>query len=235
MSPASANRPSAAHVASAAATVLRHGRIELALHQLVDGDGPNLLLLHGLGESTPASPPAGIAEAWPGAVYGLDFTGHGASSIPSGGGYTSEILVADADAALRHLGSAVLLGRGLGAYVALLLAGLRTDAVHGVVLADGPGIAGGGTEPGSPSIVAPAERWEGTPDPWALAELATDVRPQDYAQAFARFVLTAHPDTHPLWVCARVRPPWLEAVVEEAGVLEGSILDALADLGRSLV
>ncbi|MFZ1440695.1 MAG: hypothetical protein WAS75_16380, partial [Candidatus Microthrix subdominans] len=87
-------------------------------------------------------------------------------------------------------------------------------------------------EPGSPSIVAPAERWEGTPDPWALAELATDVRPQDYAQAFARFVLTAHPDAHPLWVSARVRPPWLEAVVEEAGVLEGSIPDALADLGR---
>ena len=217
----------------APATVLRHGRIELALHRLVDADGPNLLLLHGLGETTPSDPPSSIVEAWPGAIYGLDFTGHGASSIPSGGGYTSEVLVADADAALRHLGSAVLLGRGLGAYVALILAGLRTDAVHGVVLADGPGIAGGGTEPGSPSIVAPAERWEGTPDPWALAELATDVRPQDYAQAFARFVLTAHPDDHPLWVSARVRPPWLESVVEAAGVLEGSIPDALADLGRA--
>ncbi len=233
MSPASADLPSATQIATAPATVLRHGRIELALHRLAGADGPNLLLLHGLGESTPTAPPD-VVEAWPGAVYGLDFTGHGASSIPSGGGYTSEILVADADAAVRHLGSAVLLGRGLGAYVALILAGLRTDLVHGVVLADGPGIAGGGTEPGSPSIVAPAERWEGTPDPWALAELATDVRPQDYAQAFARFVLTAHPDSHPLWVSARVRPPWLEAVVEEAGVLEGSIPDALADLGRGL-
>lgn len=215
-------------------TMLRHGRIDLALHRLVDGEGPRLLLLHGLGEATPAEPPPSVAGAWRGPIYGLDFTGHGASSIPRGGGYTSETLVADADAALRHVGSAVLMGRGLGAYVAMILAGLRTEEVPGVVLADGPGIAGGGTEPGSPSIVAPAQMWEGTPDPWALAELATDVRPQDYAQAFARFILTAHPGRHPLWVCAHVRPPWLEAVVDEAGVLEGSIADALTDLERSL-
>ena len=64
---------------------------------------------------------------------------------------------------------------------ALLLAGLRSAQVPGVVLSDGPGIAGGGTEPGSPSIVAPAEQSAGTPDPWALTDLATDVRPQDYA------------------------------------------------------
>lgn len=216
-------------------SVITHGRVDLALHRLVDGEGPSLLLLHGLGEATPPHPPPQVASAWRGPIYGLDFTGHGASTIPSGGGYTSETLVADADAALRHLGTAVLVGRGLGAYVALILAGLRTDEVPGVVLTDGPGIAGGGTEPGSPSIVAPDEMWEGTPDPWALAELATDVRPQDYAQAFARFVLTAHPGRHPLWVCAYVRPPWLEAVVDEAGVLEGSIPDALADLERSLL
>jgi pimeloyl-ACP methyl ester carboxylesterase len=219
---------------SSAPTMISHGRISLALHHLVDGEGPNLLLLHGLGEATPEAPPTQVAQSWRGPIYGLDFTGHGDSSIPRGGGYTSETLVADADAALRHVGSAVLVGRGLGAYVALLLAGLRSAQVPGVVLSDGPGIAGGGTEPGSPSIVAPAEQWTGTPDPWALTDLATDVRPQDYAQAFARFVLTAHPNRHPLWVCAHVRPPWLEAVVDEAGVLEGSIPDALADLEAGL-
>lgn len=214
--------------------VVRHGRIDLAVHRLVDGDGPNLLLLHGLGEATPARPPAEVAQSWPGAIWGLDFTGHGASTLPRGGGYTSEILVADADAALRHLGSAVLLGRGLGAYVALILGGLRTDEVGGVVLADGPGLAGGGTEPGSPSIVAPAHRWEGTPDPWALVELALDVRPQDYAQSFTRFILTAHPQRQPLWVAAKVRPPWLAAVADEAGAMEGPAAEALSELGRDL-
>ena len=68
---------------------------------------------------------------WPGPVWALDFTGHGASTVPRGGGYTAEVLMADADAALAHLGPATVLGRGLGAYVALLLAGARPRAGAG--------------------------------------------------------------------------------------------------------
>ena len=34
-------------------TLLRHNKIELALHRLRDGDGTALLLLHGLGEAAP--------------------------------------------------------------------------------------------------------------------------------------------------------------------------------------
>ena len=59
-------------------------------------------------------------DPWPGPVVGLDFVGHGASSIPNGGGYSAEILLADADTALRHLGEVTVAGRGLGAYIALL-------------------------------------------------------------------------------------------------------------------
>ena len=33
----------------------------------------------------------------------LDFTGHGQSTIPAGGGYNAEILLADADIALAAL------------------------------------------------------------------------------------------------------------------------------------
>src|SRR5437660_12565530 len=102
-----------------AITTLRHGKVELALHELRAGTGRPLLLLHGLGERSPEKVPAD-AEAWDGPVYALDFTGHGASSITIGGGYTPEILMADVDAALMHLGSATVLGRGLGGYVALL-------------------------------------------------------------------------------------------------------------------
>jgi pimeloyl-ACP methyl ester carboxylesterase len=57
------------------------------------------LLLHGLGEASPRSTPD-YARDWPGPVHALDFTGHGRSSLPTGGGYTAEMLMADADAAL---------------------------------------------------------------------------------------------------------------------------------------
>ena len=63
--------------------------------------------------------------------------------------------MADADAALARLGRATLLGRGLGAYVALLLAGARPKPVRGAILCDGPGLAGGGSRPGSPTVIVP--------------------------------------------------------------------------------
>ncbi|MGZ4770642.1 MAG: hypothetical protein ACXVLX_18420 [Ilumatobacteraceae bacterium] len=72
-------------------TLLRHNKIDLALHRLSEGDGTALLLLHGLGESSPASVPD-WAVRWPGPVAALDFTGHGRSTVPPGGGYTAEIV-----------------------------------------------------------------------------------------------------------------------------------------------
>ena len=63
-------------------TWLRHGHVDLALHHLREGAGPKLLILHGLGERTPATVPDLLA-GWPGAVWGLDFTGHGRSTLPS--------------------------------------------------------------------------------------------------------------------------------------------------------
>ena len=105
-------------------TWLAHVKVRLALHELRDGEGRPLLLLHGLGEHTPSAVPQ-AAASWPGPVLGLDLTGHGRSSRAPGGGYTAEILMADVDAALAHLGPATLLGRGLGGYVGLLIAGLE--------------------------------------------------------------------------------------------------------------
>ena len=91
-------------------TLLTHVKVELALHELRPGTGRPLLLLHGLGERTSTHvPPA--AEAWPGPVFGLDLTGHGGSSRAPGGGYTAEILMADVDTALAHLGPATIIGR----------------------------------------------------------------------------------------------------------------------------
>ena len=169
-------------------TELVHNRVTLALHHVRDGDGRPLLLLHGLGEAAPDEVPPWLTT-WAGPIAALDFTGHGRSTLPLGGGYTAEILLADADIALAELGQATVLGRGLGAYVALQLAGSRPADVIGAVLADGPGLAGGATFPTSQSFfpMPPAER---APDPYALVELSRDLRPPDYAAAFARLALT---------------------------------------------
>jgi pimeloyl-ACP methyl ester carboxylesterase len=211
-----------------AVTWVQHNRARLALHHLREGAGPLLLLLHGLGGRTPAAVPDEIA-AWPGPVAGLDLTGHGASTASAGGGFTAEILLGDVDAALAEIGEATLVGKGIGAYLALLAAGARPTLVRGALLDDGPGLDGGGSGPGSPVILQtkPSDR---TPDPWALVELASDVRPPDYALSFAHQALHLGGLLTPIWVAARSRPAWLEAVASEPGVEVGGFAEGLATL-----
>lgn len=213
---------------------VHNGRSALALHTLrgpdSDDDRPAarrpLLYLHGLGERTPESTPA-EARGWPGPVVGLDLTGHGASTTAPGGGYTAEILMADVDAAVAELGTVTILGRGLGAYIALLIAGGRPAAVKGAVLADGPGLVGGGIRPGTPSIPMVAPSVSSTPDPMVLLEMARDVRPRDYAVDFVRLANEGSGMSHPIAVCTVVRPEWLQSVVDQPGVLVTSVPEAL--------
>lgn len=210
--------------------VLRHNRVDLALHHrrdAVDDDVRALLVLHGLGERTPERAPA-WTDGWPGPVWGLDLTGHGASSPSQGGGYTAEILMADAAIATDHLGTATVAGRGLGAYVALLVAGACPEQVRGAILLDGPGLAGGGPAPGSPLVVAGAVLPDGPPDPFALVELTRDVRPPDYAMSWVHQAVEGSDLDMPLAVAATVRPPWLQAVAGAPGVADVTLDEALA-------
>ena len=204
--------------------LLTHNRVELALHTLREGSGVPLLLLHGLGERSPAEVPDAVA-AWRGPITALDFTGHGMSTVPVGGGYTAEILMADADAAIQHLGEATVVGRGLGAYVALLIAGARPRLVRGAVLADGPGLSGGPSSPTSQPVYS-LETVDATPDPYALVELGRDLRPPDYATAFSRLALQGSDLEQPITVVARFRPSWLRAVAGEPGVGEADSIAA---------
>ena len=212
-------------------TMMRHNKVDLALHTLrtgegKTGDGRALLLLHGLGEASPTQIPHWAAE-WSGPVVALDFTGHGQSTVPPGGGYTAEIMLADADVALAALGSATVVGRGLGAYIALMLAGARPQHIRGAVLCDGPGLAGGAIGPTSQSFVtlAPSPH---PPDPYALFELSRDLRPPDYATLFVRMAVESSGLDEPIAVAAVVRPPWLAAVVDELGVMACTVAEALA-------
>jgi pimeloyl-ACP methyl ester carboxylesterase len=206
---------------------IQHGKVRLALHTLRgEGTGHPLLLLHGLGEQSPQVLPNEF-QAWKGPVYALDFTGHGESQCPFGGGYTAEILMADTDAALAEIGPSTICGRGLGAYVALLIAGGRPSAVLGAILCDGPGLTGGGPQPGSPHIIHPDPRSTACPDSFALAEFCTDVRPPDYAQSFVRQIDRLSRVERPLTVCAVQRAPWLDAVVNDPETETRSLHEAL--------
>jgi pimeloyl-ACP methyl ester carboxylesterase len=208
---------------------LQHNRITLALHEIQSGTGRPLLLLHGLGESAQAMHSMNIQ--WNGPIWALDFTGHGHSTVPHGGGYSAEILMADVDIALRHLGQATIVGRGLGGYVAFLIAGARPELVRGVVIVDGPGISGGAIHATSSSEITSAGiRTGSTPDPWALIELSRDARPPNYAITFTRLAVTASPIDEPIAVTTRVTPPWIEAIRAEPGVLTGVTVDEALEI-----
>jgi pimeloyl-ACP methyl ester carboxylesterase len=198
---------------------LVNGSLRLALHTLTEGEGRPLLLLHGLGEQSPMSRPE-WTSVWNGPVLALDFTGHGESDVPVSGGYTPEGLMSDVDAVLAEHGPVTIVGRGFGAWVGLLVAGARTSHVHGVVLFDGSGAVGGGSQPPTPYVnVLPAS---GTtkPDPYALLELSRDPRPPDYALDYVRFILEDSEIENPIVVSARIRPEWLAAVASDIGVIE---------------
>ncbi|MFT4865657.1 MAG: pimeloyl-ACP methyl ester carboxylesterase [Ilumatobacter sp.] len=215
-------------------TTVRHNKIDLALHHLrdaIDETTRPLLLLHGLGEHTPAKVPEWVAS-WQGAIVGLDFTGHGKSTIPSGGGYTAELLLGDADAALAALveqspdGMITVFGRGLGAYIGLQLAGARSSQVHGAIMLDGPGLAGGPTGPTSQSFFSlpPSNT---IPDPYALVELGRDLRPPDYVRSFVQLAIAGSKLDEPVAVCTIFRPEWLAAVADERGVMDVPLAEAL--------
>ena len=204
---------------------LLHNRIRLALHKLKDGEGVPLLLLHGLGECSPNRLPQEYA-GWQGAVHTLDFSGHGLSDHPKGGGYTCEYLMADVDIALSRLGPSTVAGRGLGAYIALLIAGARPHQVRGAILRDGPGLNSGAGSSGR--IPAREQAWPLAPDPFALAELSTDMRPPDYAAGFALLAKRHSGLAAPIHVCALEHADWLAAVVNALALQPVGIDTALA-------
>ena len=123
-----------------------------------------------------------------------------------------------------------MVGRGLGAYIALLIAGARPHLVRGAVLCDGPGLSGGGVGPTSSHVLTIDEHAgeDGHTRPVGPARAVPRRPPPDYATSFARQATQLSGLGSPLAVCARWRPPWLEAVAAEPGVLDVTVEEALA-------
>jgi pimeloyl-ACP methyl ester carboxylesterase len=211
------------------------GRSEVALHELRAGTGPTLLALHALGGSSRDF--AALAAHWPGRVLALDLAGHGDSAWNRGGSYSPELHAADVDAALLEAGEACIAGAGLGAYVALLVAGARPARVRAALLLPGRGLDGGGAAPRHDQALeirnaealrmldAAAARPRPPFDPM-LRACETDPRPPDYARAFAdaaRRLLFAED--------GRARPPWWEAA-RGAGCAEAAPADPAGALQK---
>ena len=216
---------------------LASGRCEVALHELRAGAGPTLLALHALGGSSRDF--AALAAHWPGRVLALDFAGHGASDWARGGSYTPELHAADADTVLFEAGDVCLAGAGLGAYVALLLAGTRPAHVAAALLLPGRGLDGGGPAPrrdhplevrtaDALRMLAAAQAAERPAfDPMGMS-CETDLRPPDYSRAYAdaaRRLLFAED--------SGAKPPWWEAA-RGAACAESAPADGADALRRLL-
>lgn len=205
---------------------ITHGDVPLALHERRAGAGEPLLLLHALGGS---SADWGVeTDAWPGPVFALDFAGHGESAWRPGGAYTPELFAADADAALGIVGAGAVAGAGLGAYVALLLAGTRPALVSAALLLPGRGLDGGGPRPTGRVFAGFAPDATTHNDPM-VTTCEIDVRPPDYARAFGdatRALVLAEDDG--------ARPPWWAAVRDVANVrrISGDRATAFTALAR---
>lgn len=212
-----------------------HARLSLELHEMVHRPGPTLLLLHALFGS---SEDWGEAPAsWPGSVYALDFSGHGRSDRVRGSSYYPETLAADADAALAVIGPAAIAGSGLGAYIALLLAGGRADSVPAALLLPGAGLTGGGAYPDFEndfpdlSTAIAGEPVQHDADP-AVRMLEVFVRPPEYARGFAEaarklvFLENGSQSSH---------PPWWQAARDsaKAEVIRADLQSALLSLATA--
>jgi len=216
---------------------LKHGRVSLELHTLKPARGRPLLLLHALGASAEGWPAAMLSWSH-GPVYALDFAGHGKSDHVTGGAYYPEYFLADADLALEQIAEpCVLVGAGVGAYVALLLGGSRADQVLAAMLLEGAGLEGGGSRPGHEPAAEDIEGFErfiasasndyGTSTDPLVAQCDRDLRPLDYVTSFAR---AAKPMLYSAWVGRKGAAPdwWSPAFEANRGVV------ASEDLAESL-
>ena len=67
-----------------------------------------------------------------------------------------------------------------------------------------------------------------TPDPYALLELSTDVRPTDYAVSFVQAAVQGSTANPAVAVVASARPLWLVSVLEQYGAEAMTLPEALA-------
>src|SRR4030088_2092285 len=114
-------------------SVLRSDGLELAVVEFV-GQGPPILLLHGLmGRATTWWPVAQWLTGY-GRVLGVDARGHGRSDAR--GPWTTGRMTADAAELLADVGPGVVIGHSMGGLHGLVLAARHPELVRALVVED---------------------------------------------------------------------------------------------------
>ncbi|MFE3452826.1 alpha/beta fold hydrolase [Nonomuraea sp. NPDC059194] len=113
------------------------------------GQGPAVLLLHGLAGQSREWEPLGEHLGGRYRLLALDQRGHGASE-PRPGDTSRSAFVADAVAVIRELGvgPVVLVGQSLGGVTAIQTAAAHPDVVRGLLLVESGAAPGGSEVPG---------------------------------------------------------------------------------------
>jgi pimeloyl-ACP methyl ester carboxylesterase len=113
---------------------IRVGDVTLAYD--VRGDGPPLVLLHGLGERAASWDTVRAALAAHHTTYAVDLRGHGDSDWP--GDYGHDVIEADVCGLLDALGlsGVVLVGHSMGGSIGFRVAAHRPDLVGRLVVED---------------------------------------------------------------------------------------------------
>ena len=119
-----------------------HGREGVRVRYVMQGEGPAVLLVHGLGVSLAVwgENIAHLARGY--TVYALDLPGHGRSDKPTGLSYDAvngaSFLVGFMDAA--GISGATLIGNSAGGLVTAICAISHPQRVEGLVLVDAAGL-----------------------------------------------------------------------------------------------
>lgn len=200
----------------------------LTLHYYrCDGDGPPLVLAHGVGDSARCwgRLPADLAaEGY--AVVAYDARGHGRSDAPAGG-YDLTTLATDLAGLVEALGldRPVLVGHSLGASTAALLAATRPGLLRCLILED-PGWRVPGAEPTPEERARQAAGWRGaikrwhtqTPEEIALAWLERSPQARLWPEA----------ELAPWAAAKRELSPHLVGIFTAPGVAYTDIVPAIA-------
>lgn len=103
------------------------------------GDGPEILLIHGIGSSGADFSPVVAGMAAFSRPITLDLRGHGASMAPEFGYHYTDY-VRDLEGLVSALGlsSPIVLGHSLGGIVALFWAARNPGAARGIIIEDSP-------------------------------------------------------------------------------------------------